>query len=102
VLRTILKRYPHGKVFNLEEDGSFSSSDTDNKYWEGGNEANGPGRLSESKKTKQRRKVSREAEAEILLKALPGTRSIFWFPLWDSSREKWYAGSLVSKIFLKA
>jgi hypothetical protein len=97
VLRTLLKRYPHGKAFNFEEDGSFSSSDTDNAYFRGGNEADGPRKLSQSKTMTRRRRISREAEAEALLKALPGARSIFWFPLWDSSREKWYAGSLVSK-----
>jgi hypothetical protein len=99
VLRTIFKRYPHGKVFNFEEDGSFSSSDTDNAYLGGGNEPEGPRRSPQSEAIKRRKRISREAEAEALLKALPGARSIFWFPLWDSSREKWYAGSLVSKSF---
>jgi hypothetical protein len=98
VLRTILKRYPHGKVFNFEEDGSFSSSDTDNAYLGGENEVDGQKRASQSAMTNRRRRISREAEAEALLKALPGARSIFWFPLWDSSREKWYAGSLVRTV----
>jgi hypothetical protein len=97
VLRMILKRYPHGKIFNFEKDGSFSSSDTDNAYLGRRNEADESKKLSQSKMTKRRRRISREAESEALLKALPGARSIFWFPLWDSSREKWYAGSLVSK-----
>ncbi|KAF2430869.1 hypothetical protein EJ08DRAFT_588418 [Tothia fuscella] len=93
VLRTLLKRYPHGKVFNFDEDGSFSSSDTDNAYL--GEEGDGPKRLAKAERNHQRRKVSREVEAAALLKALPGARSIFWFPLWDPSRERWYAGSLM-------
>jgi signal transduction histidine kinase len=96
VLRTLLKRYPHGKVFNFDEDGSFSSSDTDNAYiGEGDDGTDGPRRIHEPKSTNRRRRISREAEAAALLKALPGARSIFWFPLWDPTRERWYAGSLV-------
>jgi signal transduction histidine kinase len=95
VLRTLLKRYPHGKVFNFDEDGSFSSSDTDNAYLGEENDADMPKRFSKPENANRRRRISREAEAAALLKALPGARSIFWFPLWDPSRERWYAGSLV-------
>jgi len=94
VLRSLLKRYPHGKVFNFDEDGSFSSSDSDNAYL-GRDAQPEPRRFTKSDTTSRRKKVSREAEVAALLKALPGARSIFWFPLWDSSRERWYAGSLV-------
>lgn len=96
VLRTLLKRYPHGKVFNFDEDGSFSSSDSDNAYL--GRDLqpeSGPRRFTTSDKRAHKRKVSREAEAAALLGALPGARSVFWFPLWDTNRERWYAGSLV-------
>lgn len=95
ILRTLLKRYPHGKVFNFDEDGSFSSSDSDNAYL--GKDVqpdSGPRRLT-TNETARKRRVTREAEAAALLKALPGARSVFWFPLWDQIRERWYAGSLV-------
>lgn len=94
VLRTLLKRYPHGKVFNFDEDGSFSSSDSDNAYLGKDVHPSEPRRhVNEGLARKKR--VSREAEAAALLRALPGARSIFWFPLWDQGRERWYAGSLV-------
>ncbi|KAE9966634.1 hypothetical protein BLS_006882 [Venturia inaequalis] len=92
VLRILLKRYPHGKVFNFEDDGSFSSSDTDNAYM-GCN--SGPKRHPRSETNERRRNVTREAEAAALLTCLPGARSIFFYPLWDVSRERWYSGSLV-------
>ncbi|QDS75808.1 hypothetical protein FKW77_000258 [Venturia effusa] len=92
ILRTLLKRYPHGKVFNFEDDASFSSSDTENAYI-GGDD--GPKRHTGSETNESRRKITREAEAAALLTALPGARSIFFYPLWDVSRERWYAGSLV-------
>lgn len=94
VLKTLFKRYPHGKVFNFEEDGSFSSSDTDNAYL-GDIGPDLPQKFVAPDISRRRKRISREAEAAALLKALPGARSIYWFPLWDSSRERWYAGSLV-------
>lgn len=39
--------------------------------------------------------MSKEAEAKAILGVLPGARSVFWFPLWDNSRERWFAGTLV-------
>lgn len=79
-------------MFNFEDDGSFSSSDTDNAYIGGDH---GPERHPRSETKERRRKVTREAEAAALLTALPGARSIFFYPLWDVSRERWYSGSLV-------
>jgi len=95
VLRTLLKRYPHGKVFNFDEDGSFSSSDTDNSYSHDESKSDTMPRRLIAPEVTTRKRISREAEAAALLKALPGARSVFWFPLWDQGRERWYAGSLV-------
>ncbi|KAG9245685.1 hypothetical protein BJ878DRAFT_338818 [Calycina marina] len=95
VLRTLLKRYPHGKVFNFDEDGSFSASDSDKFYMKG--DDSGPQRLEtvERQMHNQRKRISREEEAAALQQALPGARSVFWFPIWDQTRQKWYAGSLI-------
>lgn len=95
VLRTLLKRYLHGKVFNFDEDGSFSSSDTDNSYSQDESKSDAMPRRLIAPEVTTRKRISREAEAAALLKALPGARSVFWFPLWDQGRERWYEGSLV-------
>lgn len=43
-----------------------------------------------------RKRLSREAEAKAILKCLPcQARSVFWFPLWDNTRERWFAGTFV-------
>lgn len=89
VLRKLLKRYPHGRVFNFEEDGFFSSSESDNKPTVVVQKSKDPGEVQ------RRSKLSKEAEAAAILSVLPGARSVFWFPLWDQNRERWYAGSLV-------
>lgn len=97
VLRKLLKRYPHGKVFNFDEDGSFSSSESDHIPAINLKDAQ-PVPDSEkhiSAERSRRSRISREQEAAAILKALPGARSVFFYPLWDQNRERWYAGSLV-------
>jgi signal transduction histidine kinase len=97
VLRKLLKRYPHGKVFNFDEDGSFSSSESDHIPTVNVKDAQ-PTPDSEkhiSAERSRRNRISREAEAAAILKALPGARSVFFYPLWDQNRERWFAGSLV-------
>lgn len=97
VLRKLLKRYPHGKVFNFDEDGTYSSSDSGHSSATDLKDAHvtsDAGRhVSES--SSRRRRISREREAAEILKVLPGARSVFWFPLWDSSRERWFSGSFI-------
>lgn len=94
MLRRLLKRYPHGKVFNFEEDGSFSSSDSELTGASGYLESD-PRKRASSEKKAQRKRPSREAEAEAILTVLPKARSVFWFPLWDQNKERWFSGSLV-------
>ena len=95
IMRRLLKRYPHGKVFNFEEDGSFSSSDTDHAT-SGLSDADArPENPSAHERKAQRKRLSREAEAKAILSVLPKARSVFWFPLWDQSKERWFSGSLV-------
>lgn len=94
ILRKLLKRYPHGKVFNFDEDGSYSSSESDHKpslTLEGAQGVPNAGSDGNARK----RRISREAEAAAILSVLPGARSVFWFPLWDQARERWFSGSLV-------
>ncbi|RDL38283.1 Uncharacterized protein BP5553_02623 [Venustampulla echinocandica] len=62
-LQRLLRKYPHGQVFSL-----------------GGT-------------TKKGRGSAKQAEAVALLQMLPGARSVVLFPLWDSHRERWFAGS---------
>ncbi|KAL2074667.1 hypothetical protein VTL71DRAFT_8446 [Oculimacula yallundae] len=97
VLRKLLKRYPHGKVFNFDEDGTYSSSESDhnpaNNLKDAQGKPNQGNHLSEN--SKRRHRSSKESEAAAILAVLPGARSVFWFPLWDASRERWFSGSFV-------
>lgn len=95
LLRKLLKRYPHGKVFNFDEDGSYSSSESDHNPATNLKDAQGRPNHHKLDSISRRNRVSKEAEAAIILSCLPGARSVFWFPLWDASRERWFSGSFV-------
>lgn len=82
-------------MFNFDEDGQISS---DSDPASSGVDTPGENKsfMPSSIELKMRQKrQSLEAEAKAILRVIPGARSVFWFPLWDSSRDRWFAGSLV-------
>jgi signal transduction histidine kinase len=102
LLKVLAKRYPHGKVFNLDDDGSISSSDVERSSIS--RDPSAPKSRSssppqeestETKERKARKQLSRQAEAAAILEVIPGARSVAWFPLWDAASERWYAGALI-------
>jgi signal transduction histidine kinase len=94
IIRRLLKRYPHGKVFNFDEDGQMSSESEYTSGIETPAESESPQPTPIELKARRKRQ-SRESEAKAILKVVPGARSVFWFPLWDQNRDRWFAGSLV-------
>lgn len=44
---------------------------------------------------RRKKRMSKEAEEQEMLKILVGARCIAFFPLWDTDKERWFAGSLV-------
>ncbi|CZT51783.1 uncharacterized protein RSE6_12978 [Rhynchosporium secalis] len=97
VLRKLLKRYPHGKVFNFDEDGTYSCSESDHNPADNLKDAQGKLNRAHylSDNASRRNRISKETEAAAILAVLPGARSVFWFPLWDTTRERWFSGSFV-------
>lgn len=91
-LQTLLHKYPRGHVFRPGDHGRIMSP------------ARGPGALGNEESTelidskKQERHPNETAEhreANMLLRMLPGAKSVAFVPLWDSHRERWFAGSFV-------
>jgi signal transduction histidine kinase len=92
-LQRLLHKYPHGQVFNLDEGGAIISSTNDTQHTVG-DDAKAKYRTSEKNFRKGKpRESAKQAEAKTLLQMLPGARSVVLFPLWDSHRERWFAGS---------
>jgi len=90
-LETLLRKYPNGHVFQSGERSRVLSP------------AGGPGHPPEDEagaecrysETRERvpEEVVEHREVKILLRMLPGARSVAFIPLWDSHRDRWFAGS---------
>ncbi|CAI7604941.1 unnamed protein product [Penicillium pancosmium] len=84
----LLRRYPRGRIFNYGEDGSISSDDTSDHIVRQLDQRLGGLRYKRTRKTILRQ------DAAALLQLAPQARSIVFSPLWDSHKDRWYAGCL--------
>jgi len=86
-IRSLIRRYPMGKVFNFHDGKALSSSsgtDMSDDVSEG------------SKTSRSRKRRSREfVDAMTLGEVFSNPRSIAFLPLWDSRRERWRSASFV-------
>ncbi|KAL4937720.1 hypothetical protein BDV06DRAFT_202314 [Aspergillus oleicola] len=97
-LRSLMRNYPQGAIFNVDENGSVSSS-------EGSDSSSGTSvsreivyRRHEGPKCQRRWKqhkrnrISLKEENKGLMKIFPSARCVTLFPLWDSRRNRWFSG----------
>jgi signal transduction histidine kinase len=83
-LQSLLQKYPRGQVFDLTEGGELVP--TISSQPEKGGVVPDKILLSHGDRAKQK-------EAKAIVEMLPGVRSVVFSPLWDSHRERWFAGS---------
>lgn len=97
-LRSLLRSYPQGAIFNVDENGSVSSS-------EGSDSSSastvsreivyrrheGP-KVQRRWKQQKRHRASLKEENKGLMKIFPCARCVTLFPLWDSRRNRWFSG----------
>ena len=93
-LRRFLKYYPNGTAFTFDQDGMVSSTSEEDVpaskllFREAGSsyfkETGAPARS----------KKRRRADGDVLLRLIPGARSVVFYPLWDFHKDRWYAGVL--------
>ncbi|KAH0562294.1 hypothetical protein GP486_003012 [Trichoglossum hirsutum] len=86
-LQRLLHKYPHGQVFN------FSKGDPVIPGADGSHSAAGDITQAAPKSSREPKQNDKQAETNALLQMLPGARSVVLFPLWNSHRERWFAGS---------
>ncbi|KAL4809814.1 hypothetical protein BDV18DRAFT_129696 [Aspergillus unguis] len=97
-LRSLLRNYPQGAIFNVDENGSISSS-------EGSDSSSGTTvsreimyrrhdapKVQRRWKQQKRHRASLKEENKGLLKIFPSARCVTLFPLWDSRRNRWFSG----------
>ncbi|KAG9700284.1 hypothetical protein KCU95_g805, partial [Aureobasidium melanogenum] len=87
-VRSLIRRYPMGKVFNFHDGKALSSSS--------GTDISSDDVSEDSKKSRSRKRRSREfVDAMTLGEVFSGPRSIAFLPLWDSRRERWRSAVFV-------
>lgn len=98
LLKSLLRRYPAGKIFSFGTGGLLLSggSETDEAR-----PVSPPRQKSAaSSDAKGKRRVNRpfstlEGQAQAITTLFPGARSVAVFPLWDHLKERWFAGGFI-------
>lgn len=93
-LRLLAKRYPNGKVFNIEHSADNVASPSTTTDTQEKKESTSTLEGKHQNKSSEE-KLSPQEEGKAILKVTPGARSVIWFPLWDTETEKWFAGALI-------
>ncbi|KAI8203714.1 hypothetical protein K4K48_007346 [Colletotrichum sp. SAR 10_66] len=99
----LLRRYPEGKIFNFDENGSIQSSDfsgddtkmTPTPVHELSEAVVSSAHAREGTHKSRRRNrnpFSRKNEGNMLISIFSGARSIAVIPLWDAQKQRWFAG----------
>lgn len=83
LLHGLLARYPRGKLWSFDQDGSFSSSEE---------EPLSPRERPKSEGSGQMRANRKQIEAMLLQKNFPGVRQLIFSGLWDASSSRWFTG----------
>ncbi|KAK1486345.1 hsp90-like protein [Colletotrichum tamarilloi] len=100
-LTKLLRRYPQGKIFSFDENGSIQSSDhsgddhiaqPETPLQEIVDIIQGPTEDERQRNKKRKHAYSRRNEGKTLSGLFSGTRSMAIIPLWDVQKQRWYAG----------
>ncbi|KAF1833675.1 hypothetical protein BDW02DRAFT_569765 [Decorospora gaudefroyi] len=89
VLRHLLRLYPHGQIFHLDDD---NRSPLVNSPSGGDVEACDGFPFSTSRRSESSRTLDDEA---YLRRVFPTARSLVLYPLWDPHRERWFATAVI-------
>ncbi|KAJ4153418.1 hypothetical protein LMH87_009905 [Akanthomyces muscarius] len=103
----LLRRYPNGKIFNFDAVGDLQPSDSSDDEGKAAGQPtdiaasthNGDGEDTDGsqKALRNRRpgRFSRQREGEHIHQAFPGARSVAFFPMRNSKRDRWLAGGFI-------
>jgi hypothetical protein len=90
VLRHLLRLYPHGQIFNLDDD--LASPPLNSPSGGGEIEMSDGFPFTVSRKTESTRSMDDENHLRSIF---PQARSLVMYPLWDSHRDRWFASSFI-------
>ncbi|KAJ5648028.1 hypothetical protein N7490_004400 [Penicillium lividum] len=92
---SLIRRYPRGKIFTYNAGGTLSDSDDANQSFYGSDGSRTSQMSAPGKTGKRRRKPAIQRDADDLISIFRGARNILLLPIWDSDRQRWFAGALV-------
>lgn len=94
VLRHMLRLYPHGQIFNLDEDDDTAPPINSPSASAGGIELETSDGFPFS--TARKTESTRSLDDEIYLRSIfPKARSLVLYPLWDPHRDRWFASAVI-------
>ncbi|KAI7272035.1 hypothetical protein KC343_g4375 [Hortaea werneckii] len=82
-LESLIRRFPHGHIFNYEASGEVLSSSGDETGSVGSSENTDPSPVPDSRTNRKDR------DAQKLGQIMPGARTIAFFPVWDNGSERY-------------
>ncbi|KAI9672393.1 MAG: hypothetical protein M1817_003415 [Caeruleum heppii] len=92
LVQLLLKRYPTGKLWAFDEDGTISSSDED--YGRRQPQPGTSDRKGDDYFQRRRTRSKWDDEAKRLMTVFEGTRQLMFVPLTESGSSRWIAGCL--------
>ncbi|EME82497.1 uncharacterized protein MYCFIDRAFT_215705 [Pseudocercospora fijiensis CIRAD86] len=101
-LRSLLRRYPRGKIWSFNEYGDVSSEDDESSEYNSDAKScrcssgtvQADGKQEHSPSCSKRRKQNRLDDSKEIFQLFPGVRSIGLVGMWDHTRQRWYAATL--------
>lgn len=102
-LKSLLRRYPHGMIWNFDENGQASSEDesssgnTSDKFSGPSSRPNASSQIPKNStvRDKKKRRRTRQEDARLIQQHFPGMRSIGLHGLWDQAKGRWYAACII-------
>ncbi|TVY75613.1 Autoinducer 2 sensor kinase/phosphatase LuxQ [Lachnellula suecica] len=91
-LQTLFRRFPRGKLWTFDSDGSMSSSSEDDNSRPITKDR--PKRVKESNQRKAKDQKAK-SDSRFLTRHFPGVRQLLFVPLWDAGRSRWLSGCFV-------
>ncbi|KAF1997364.1 sensor histidine kinase-like protein/response regulator [Amniculicola lignicola CBS 123094] len=92
VLRHLLRTYPHGQIFNFDQEVASATQSTTDLH----SPPSTPKLESVSFHSLRRPDATRSQDDEHFLRdVFPKAQSIVLYPLWDPRRNRWFAGAII-------
>lgn len=88
-LHTLLSKYPRGKLWTFDSDGSVSSSSEEEVFEIFKKD---PAQHAMDVQKRKKRSARARSDAKFLLRHFPGVRQLLFVPLWDAGRSRWLSG----------